>query len=375
MKRSTVCLNMIVKDEAHVIRRCLDSVRPLIDSWAIVDTGSSDGTQQLIRDIMADVPGELFERPWRDFGSNRTEAIDLARGRADYLLFIDADDYAKVPPGFHLPPLTEDAYEIGIDYAGIFYRRLALVRSVLPWKYVGVLHEYIECDQPYTRKPLDGFRLQIGGEGGRSQQAEAEKYARDAALLERALQQEPGNARYAFYLAQSYRDCGQLEKSLEAYRRRAGMSGFVEETFCALLESARLQRRLGRPPQEVADGFLRAYEYRPLRAEPLGELARYYREQGQRWPLAHLFAARAMEIPRPADILFLEPAWYDWICQDEYAIAAYWIGEYEPCRKVCERLLRSDKTPPEQKPRILGNLNFAREKLGLAPLKNWPGAG
>jgi glycosyltransferase involved in cell wall biosynthesis len=47
MPRKSVCLNMIVKDEAHVIRRCLGSVRPLIDSWVIVDTGSSDGTQSL----------------------------------------------------------------------------------------------------------------------------------------------------------------------------------------------------------------------------------------------------------------------------------------------------------------------------------------
>ena len=41
----TICLNMIVRNEAPVIRRCLDSVMPIIDSWVIVDTGSTDGTQ------------------------------------------------------------------------------------------------------------------------------------------------------------------------------------------------------------------------------------------------------------------------------------------------------------------------------------------
>ena len=65
---------MIVKNEAHVIRRCLDSVRPLIDRWVIVDTGSTDGTQALIRELMADVPGELHERPWVDFSTNRNQA-------------------------------------------------------------------------------------------------------------------------------------------------------------------------------------------------------------------------------------------------------------------------------------------------------------
>ncbi|MCJ2050481.1 glycosyltransferase, partial [Methylobacterium sp. J-070] len=50
---------MIVKNEAHVIRRCLESVRPIIDHWVIVDTGSTDGTEEVIRAALADVPGTL----------------------------------------------------------------------------------------------------------------------------------------------------------------------------------------------------------------------------------------------------------------------------------------------------------------------------
>ena len=75
-----------------VIRRCLASVRPWIDAWAIVDTGSTDGTQDLVREALAGIPGELFERPWVDFGHNRSEAIALAERRSDYLLFLDADE-------------------------------------------------------------------------------------------------------------------------------------------------------------------------------------------------------------------------------------------------------------------------------------------
>src|SRR6185437_6058415 len=85
---------MIVRNEAHIITETLDAVAPYIDTWVIVDTGSADGTQDLIRTHMAHlgIPGELHERPWRDFGYNRTEALALARGHGDYIFVMDADD-------------------------------------------------------------------------------------------------------------------------------------------------------------------------------------------------------------------------------------------------------------------------------------------
>ncbi len=76
--KQTICLTMIVKNEAHVIQRCLATVRPIIDHWVIVDTGSTDGTQDIIRAAMADMPGSLVERPWVDFAHNRSEALRLA---------------------------------------------------------------------------------------------------------------------------------------------------------------------------------------------------------------------------------------------------------------------------------------------------------
>ena len=49
--KKTICLNMIVKNEAHIILETLNSVKKYIDYWVISDTGSTDGTQTVIKEF------------------------------------------------------------------------------------------------------------------------------------------------------------------------------------------------------------------------------------------------------------------------------------------------------------------------------------
>ena len=149
--RSNVCLNMIVKNEAHVICRCLESVLPLIDSYLIVDTGSTDGTQEVIREYMTshNIPGAVEERPWINFAHNRNQALELgvATG-ADYLLFMDADDILTYEPDYTRPDLFDkDAYYTHIHYSGTHYDRMQLISTKLKWAWVGVVHEVVVCPE------------------------------------------------------------------------------------------------------------------------------------------------------------------------------------------------------------------------------------
>jgi len=222
--RPTVCLNMIVKNEAHVIARCLASARGLIDRWCVVDTGSTDQTEAAIRRALDGVPGTLHSRPWKNFGHNRNEALALARDEGcDYLLFIDADELFESPAGFAWPALTADAYELTCHYGGTHYSRRALVATRLPWRWVGVLHEYLDCAEPHAAEALAAPTVLIHHDGARAH--DPTTYLKDIAVLESALRDEPDNARYAFYLAQSYRDAGQVAPAITAYERRAAMGG------------------------------------------------------------------------------------------------------------------------------------------------------
>ncbi len=358
-----VCLNMIVKNEAHVIERCLRSVLPFVDSWVIVDTGSTDGTQALIRRIMQGVPGELYERPWKNFGHNRSEALDLAREHGDYLFMIDADEVLMLPPSYRRPALTAPVYALDVDYAELRYARVCLIDARLPWRWMGVLHEYLDCGQPLPSQRLPEAVVRVFPDGARSQQGAAQKFAADAAVLEKALVEEPDNERYVFYLAQSYRDAGQLERALQRYDQRAAMGRWIEEVWYSRQAAALIAESLSHDANVVIGRFLGAYETRPERGgETLGQLARYCRLR-QQYASARLFAERAMAIAKPSDLLFVEPGWYDWRCQDEYAIASYWTGHYEDCRRVCDALLAGSALPETERSRVIENRRFALERL------------
>jgi glycosyltransferase involved in cell wall biosynthesis len=121
--RPAIRLNMIVRNEAHIVRETLDSAAPYIGSWVIVDTGSGDGTQGLVAKHMASlgIPGELHERPWRNFGHNRTEALTLAEGHGDYIWVIGADDLRVGPPG--LNQLSVDIYSMRVGQCSYVYWR------------------------------------------------------------------------------------------------------------------------------------------------------------------------------------------------------------------------------------------------------------
>ncbi len=359
-KPPTICLNMIVKNEHHVIRRCLDSVCPILDYWVIIDTGSTDGTQDLIRSHMATrgIPGELIERPWVDFGHNRTEALSYARGKADYLFIIDADEVLALQDGFSVATLTHRAYEIRIRSGNYCYWRTQLVSSRLPWRYRGVLHEYLELpDAEIEPQRLDELVTHRYLEGARSR--DPLTYQKDAILLERALLDEPDNKRYVFCLAQSYRDAGMLDRAIACYRRRAEMGGWAEAVWYALYQIAELMQRQEHDWTEVLTAYLEAYEYRPHRAEPLYRIALHY-QRAHQFQLASLFLERAMQIPYPEqERIFVDAGIYEHLLPIEAAVSCYWTGRHDDAIRRNNALMQDPRLPAELLDLVVRNRRFS----------------
>lgn len=357
----TVCLNMIVKDEAPVIERCLRNVMPLVDAWCIVDTGSTDGTQDLIRATMAGVPGDLYERPWKNFGHNRTEAIRLAAGRADWIFIIDADETLDRRDGFDWSELSGDAAMIEKRRGTRRYRVMNLVRDGLDWEWQGAVHEVLVPPEGGHVHTVRGACIVSPREGARAR--DPMTYRRDALMLEEALLDDPDNPRNVFYLAQSYRDAGEHALALRHYRRRAEMGGWHEEVFCALYESARMLALTGAPSGEFVEAFLEAYEHTPRRAEPLYEIGMHY-AHAKCWARAGLFLERAAMLDMPDDlILFVDESVHTWRAAMEAAVAAYWTGDHEKAVALNRALLDGSALPPDQRETVARNLSLSEAVL------------
>lgn len=232
------------------------------------------------------------------------------------------------------------------------------------WAWRAPVHEYLQrLEGPQKEITLDqAWILYHSGEGVRSRGlSQQEKFLRDAALLETALREDPRDARNRFYLAQSYRDAGEPAKALRHYALRVDMGGWEEEVYVAQCERAKLAIQLGHVESEILAQHLRAWSLRPSRAEALWQLASYYRER-QRYAEGYLYAKVGKDIPLPADILFLQRDVYEWRLLDEFAVCAYWIGQYRESAEASERLLREGLYPSEHGPRLQKNLDFARAK-------------
>ncbi len=353
--RPTICLNMIVKNEVHVIGELLDAVAPYISSWVIVDTGSEDGTQDLIRNHMArlDIPGELHERPWRNFGHNRNEALVLARGHADYILVLDADDAIVGTPDFSR--LTADMYSLRYFGDNDIWWRLLLFRDGARVRWQGVMHEYAVCDDPCVVERLDGdYHVEVRHIGARSTVG-PDKFARDRDLLLAEVERNPEDSRSVFYLAMAYFNLGDYGNARTWFAQRVELGGWGEEVGYSMYKLAWSMELLDEPWPDVQDAYLRAWEFRPARAEGLHAIARRYRVE-QRYRLGYVFAKSAAEIPFPeGETLFVRPDIYTWRIADELAVCASWIDKHAEAFTLCRGILARPELPDEERQRIAAN--------------------
>lgn len=360
---TTLCLNMIVKNEGKIIERLLSSVIGIIDTYCICDTGSTDNTIELINNFFSErkMEGKVITEPFKNFEYNRNFSLKECEGMSDYILFLDADMILEIR-NFDKNMLSSyDSFHILQGNDTFFFGNIRIIRNNGLFKYIGVTHEYIstpEKNSVYHFKRNELFIKDVGDGGSKH-----DKFIRDINLLEEAIRIKPDCVRSHFYLANSYHDSRQYEKAIPIYERRIALGGWNQEVWYSYYRIGLCYKNLKQMEKAICS-WLEGYSYLPNRIENLYEIIKYYRDTSKH-NLSHNFYKMAKEvIARGEDrtgFLFLHNDIYEYKIDYEYTI----ISSYLNVKNIGDEFVHIFNVSNEgyMLDNILSNLKFYKDIL------------
>lgn len=364
MSRGLLCLVMIVKNEAKSIRRTLESCRHVADCWLILDTGSTDGTQDVIRDAIGNMPGRLVSEPFEDFSATRNRALELAEDLAVFQLMLSGDEVLKDASG--LRSWLADRVNGEADAFGARYRfgeqfegkSDRITRSGGLYRYHGVTHEVL-C-HPEGVKPPETAPALVHYDPQETED-KRERWRLDMTLLRREAHERP-TARTLFYLAQTYACLGLLEAAHWVYTARANEEqGFQEERYEAAFRAAHCAALTGWHWGYVKERYLFAHSLAPHRAEPLVEIAEHAINCAR--PDEGLQAAElAASLPEPTWCrMFYDRRAYQWRAPLALACCYMQLNRHREAAPLLERAMASELLPKAERVRLCRYLEVCRD--------------
>jgi tetratricopeptide (TPR) repeat protein len=335
MNKPLLGLVMIVKNEAKRISEVLASYLGCIDSYTILDTGSVDGTQELIRKELDGVPGTLHEEPFVDFATSRNRALELHGISTVFTMMPNGDVLSGGP---ELRAFLEahrhgpaGAYRVRIS-PGHYYHPLVM-RTGTGWHYKWRTHE---CAMgPNVGDMIPGVIVNRN-RGARTDEEWRARWTRDLDLLDRDRAEDPKDPRPYFYLGQTHECLGQYEQALTFFERRTELGGYFDEVYEAKFRVGKMKAKLNRPWAEIQQAYFEAYAHDPRRAEPLYAISEHWYDKSQHH-IARIFAVAAAELPKPPTDLFLDEEIYSWKGADRAAISSFYAGYKDDGRRWAEK--------------------------------------
>lgn len=363
----TLCLNMIVKNESKILTRMFDAVVDIIDCYCICDTGSTDNTIQIITDYFAakEITGKIIYEPFKNFAHNRNVALQACKGMSDYVLLLDADMILKISDKFVKSALTHDYYHIFQGNESFYYQNTRIVRNNGLFSYFGVTHEYINAPPKNTGfKVFDKrviFILDVGDGGSKS-----DKFKRDIALLEKGIEDEPGNTRYYFYLGNSYRDFDSADtrtKAIETYKKLLTMNGWAQEKYCACISIGNIYFKNDEKTSAIKY-WLKASEYDNERIEGVVKAAEQFRVTGENVMVNLLYNKyKGYKRNLAEGKLFVEQDKYRDILEYNNSICAYYVNDRESGYACCKKILLNSIMDNTSMKSTLENMRFYKDFL------------
>ena len=363
-----LCLNMIVKNESHIIEERLEDLTNKIsfDYYVICDTGSTDNTKEIIKSFFEkkNIQGELHEHEWSDFGKNRTKALEAAYGKSEYLLIFDADD--EIHGNIVLPDTWKfDKYNLKFGSDFVYYRPL-LISNQKVWRFVGVLHEFLATDEKnITETNLNGdYYIESGKTGSRSQ--DPEKYIKDAKILEKAyndnFEKDYGLAcRYAFYCAQSFKDSGPeyVNYAIDWYNKVVNLNSWSQEKYYSCIMLGNLHK----DNFKKLKYYLKAIEYDHQRIEGVVKACELCMNNGLHSLVCSLYDSyKGYKLPKGSKLFMFSNLYNDHL-EYYYTISSFYLKKTELGYNVCKKIIENNILDDNLLEQLYKNILFFKIQL------------
>jgi len=368
-----IALTLIVKNEAHVITRCLDSAKAIADYVYVSDTGSTDGTQEIIRHwlYINNIPGMVTENKWVNFAVNRsnvTKDMKVVAPDIDYCFMIDADEIMNIKEGVDIDEfknsLTADAYHVTAVYEPLRYTRIYLFSNKKPFIYKSVVHEFVDCNELHNLGTVDPDSIFITTrQDGAASIDCTNKWKGHIALMSAALKTEKDPlliSRYHFYLAESYKRDGNINKAIKHYNIRTKLGFWDQERYIAYVYMARLKEIAKEPLTNIMKDYLAAIELAPTRLEVYRDIVKLLTLHCK-YQQAYIYGKHALSLITnyPPNGLFVDLDVWSWSLIDEFSVCAYYAGYIDEAKELYLKLLEVDSAlPSAHRNRIITNLSF-----------------
>jgi glycosyltransferase involved in cell wall biosynthesis len=370
-----LALNFICKDESHVIGKMLESCKTITDLIVVNDTGSTDGTQDIIRKFGEDnnIPTYVFERPFDDFEKSRNHAIQKLKDVVAELgwdadkvhgYWFDCDETLIIEPNFNKNQFINDLYMINTYIGQMKYTRNTFFKVSKAFRWYGPVHEFIICDDKNITSGLaTDIKVDVKMTGNSWKGNIAAKYKSHAFVLEKYIDENRQDPRWIFYTAQSYHDSASsddnkdeneemLRRSMKYYKERISrLDGYAEEVYYSQYRVGTIMRVLEEPWHLTHQELLKAYSLDPVRAESIKTIIDYYMQMGE-WNMAYIYTKFAKETfhgknPYPNRLLFVDEALYVWKLAEAHAAASFYTGRMDEAKANYREIVTLSKSHPQ----------------------------
>jgi glycosyltransferase involved in cell wall biosynthesis/predicted O-methyltransferase YrrM len=352
-----VNLCIMVKNAGEIFEKVLLENLYYVDRWTILDTGSTDGTQDVIRRVMKNKKGRLYEEPFVNFKDSRNACLDFAGKSCKYNVMLD-DTY--VIQGKFKEFLEEvrgdqfaDSYSLIVKSDDTEYYSNRVTKTENNLKYIYKIHEVIQQNDnvnvviPNTKAWIFDYRNDY------MQHRTMDRKQYDLKLLFEDYKENPDDPRSLYYIAQTYNLLGEHEKATEYFLKRAYHHnvGFKQEKVDAIFEAARNYNfKLNKPWEECEKLYLQSYELDPTRPDALYFVGVHYHMKGD-MNTSYQYMKKAFEIGYPVHSQFsLKPTLSFYYVPKFLAQLSYMQNDIQTgyaCSMLFLEKNKDNKTDPE----------------------------